>query len=307
MKTKIILASLGLVFVWVIAVLCTAGIEYDEYGVGNSELAAATNTLYEQVLQDIGEQGGLVYYLIGSTTNAASSNDFSNMSQTPGSATIVNTQTFATVTNNQYLAEYITPTNEPALTLLKSGQYYVHFHARKTAVPGTVKIKAELYIYHNDAVVTQEIDDTAASAELGTTSTAYDLLIPVLYNYVIAEDDRLIIKLKTQSVSGTPMVEIQTEGPTYAFFTFPVSSGQYVLHGELESATNAVVDWVVTQSYVDQTITNGLGGGGTGIADGVLDMDTNLLQFVVSGITNYFWMTDTNAVFRIGGTDYYLP
>ena len=201
---------------------------------------AATNAVTQALLPLIANQNGLEYYLIGGTQDPNSSNTYYSMSKTPGGAATA-TQQVANVTNNQYVVQYITPTNEPGLTVLKSGIYNVQFHARKTAAGGTVSLKAELYIYHNDAVITQEIEDTETTTPLTTTLTSYDVVVPVATDYTIAADDRIVIKLKAVAVTTTPTIQIMTEGTTVAHISIPISAGTYALGTELIAATNAAI------------------------------------------------------------------
>ena len=238
---------------------------------------AATNDVVDWVVaQGYSDASGLDYYLIGSTTNADSTPTYYSMSKTPG-GTAVSTQLFSNVTNNQYLSQYITPTNQPNLSVLKSGLYNVHFHARKVGVPGAIKLKAEIYIYHSDGVITQEIEETSVSDYIGTIQTSYDLYVPVVIDTTITTADRIVVKIKAQNVTSTPDIEIYTEGSAVAHITLPINSGNYALTTEFEGGTNTVVDWVLEQNY--------------GAGDGVTN---NFTTVIVSNI-----ITDTIIVSNI--------
>ncbi|MGB2814439.1 MAG: hypothetical protein WBC75_05025, partial [Dehalococcoidales bacterium] len=130
----------------------------------------------------------------------------------------------AGTTNNEYIACFYTPTNEPALTSVRAGTWQVEVYANKGA-PGAATFKAELYVASAAGVDRFEIDDTPQTAALTTTKTKYILTIVAPTNVVTTVDERWAIKLKATVSSGTPTINIYTEGTSKSHFKGNAGSG----------------------------------------------------------------------------------
>ncbi len=198
---------------------------------------------------------GLYYYFYGSR---ASDVPGARMMIERASTGATHTATIASITNNQYLATYLTLPDEPRLTMLQKGAYQVHLHARRTAGAGTVQLKAEIYLYNTNGVYYYEFEESEISQPLITSFNSYDLTVAVPEDRLVDVTDRVAVRIKAVNVLGAVGVELQTEGDTLAHVGLQVSGGNFVrksgdtMDGYLTlvaDPTNAL--HAATKAYVD--------------------------------------------------------
>ena len=154
------------------------------------------------------------YYFLGSTPSSISGyKTMDAVSSGSNEFSITNNGT----TNNHYLISFSTRSNIPATTEILAGTYDVEIVLSK-AVPGTLIVKAELYVVNQAGTTLYEIDDSPFSSEITSAKIRYPLQIIVLTNHYKTLTDRLVVKIKANVSAGSPDVYIWTEGSSVGFF-----------------------------------------------------------------------------------------
>lgn len=172
-------------------------------------------------------QFGFQYYFHGSSNNPVAPTNYYVMQRSTFPVGANNwTNTFAGVTNNQYVINYIS-VPPPGLTLFKAGSYAVTFTAyRSTGGGDAVALAPEIYRTFNG---TNEIEiGTGISQTLTGTRTQYTIQVTVATNVVLDTTNNVIVKLKASSVGGTPTVFSVSEGTTTSGLLLPITSATFV-------------------------------------------------------------------------------
>lgn len=239
----------------------------------------------------------VVYYTKLSTTSDVSG--YFEMSELPSGSNQTSI-TASSVTQNQYVVQFITPTNVPSLTEMQSSIYDFHIYMSKTGV-GDVSVKAELYLLTAGGATVFEVDDTLSKA-LTTDIIDYDFSLVLTTNAVTTTNNRWGVKIKVTSVgTPTPDVIIYTEGATEGFLQgnigvseevdpkWTVESNQYVratvITNTILDELNALKSGAVTNNQTSAvTLQNSLTVLGTNVtesidanADAIADNVSNLI------------------------------
>lgn len=186
------------------------------------------------------------------------------------------TITVTGVTNNQYVAKFITGTNQ-RFTRISQGTVNVEFSVNKAAA-GACSVRPEFYILDANGTTVAEYETASATTPLTTTETPYNISIPIPSNITITASNRIGVYLKALVTSGTPNVFIYSEDAANFVVQVPVPSAEFVTQSQLSS-------------YVPNTMLNFTNG--TFMADGVLN-GTNGFFFVPPGSTNRYWILGGN-------------
>jgi hypothetical protein len=169
------------------------------------------------------------------------------------------TNTYAAVTNGQYLASYV---SADTFRNILSGSVSGEIYAYKGGNPShTAGIKMEVYLFDTvGGTNIYEFEPSPAYQALTTTKTLYRFSIPTI-DYSYATDLRVVAKIKA-TVTGSPTVYLSTEGAdsSHAAITVPAATGA----GEANTASSLGNGYRLFQdkSGVDlrfNTVTNGSG------------------------------------------------
>lgn len=164
--------------------------------------------------------------------------------------------TLSSVTQDQYVVCFMTPSNTPAITEVQSGVYEAHMHLAKDGV-GSVEVKAELYVVDALGNTIFEVDDTSSVA-LTEDNVDYDFQLVLTTNAIVDVTSRWAVKIKVTSVGvPAPDVLVYAEGASEGFLQGNVGSSDEVdpvwvaasnLYLQAVSITNLVASQVLPLS-----------------------------------------------------------
>lgn len=149
----------------------------------------------------------------------------------------VNYVTSTSVTNNQLLMSWITPTSSPNLTFIPSGQHVIHIHAYQSAGTKTSQLYAQ--IYKRDVSGTETLLGTTPVGSILTSVEADNSLSTNLNATSTLATDRLVVKIYA-SVSGggsAPDVVIGFSDATGAGYRLPSSGATNLVFVPYTGAT----------------------------------------------------------------------
>jgi len=129
------------------------------------------------------------------------------------------------VTNNQYVAKFITAVDQ-RFSRISQGEVIVSFSANKGAA-GAASVRPEFYLLDANGATITEYETGQASALLTTAETPYSLAVPIPSNITVSATNRIGVYLKAVVSSGTPTINAWYLGdPTTG--TEPVEWGHFV-------------------------------------------------------------------------------
>jgi hypothetical protein len=179
--------------------------------------------------QPIPVLGDLTYYLTNTSSDVAT-----YYKQTTSPQVALTSLPFASVTNGQLLATFISEPNNPNRTSIPNGQYLNHLHLGKTGGTKDLQVRAEIWETTSAGVDIIKLADLGPSSILvGSGSTEYIIGYNTVEKTLSAVTSRIATKLYA-------VVGVSGSAPSISIFQGDGSDSRSNLPAPIVDATNYV-------------------------------------------------------------------